>query len=127
MASLSVRDLFRQARSSVSDPEDARYGDLDALVADGITCLFERMAESEVEQRVGVKLYERGPARQGHRNGYRKRSAQLSFTKVTMRRAIRPAICTQVTSTPLAVAMCSALRSFSSDALSSAALTKLPA
>ena len=38
-----------------------------------------------------------------------------------------PAICTQVTSCPDAVRSCSALRSFSSDALSSAALRKLPA
>src|SRR6185295_15748938 len=43
-----------------------------------------------------------------------------------MRRAIRPAICTQVTSAPPAVRSQSALRSFSSDALSSAALTKAP-
>ena len=40
---------------------------------------------------------------------------------------MRPAICTQVTSWPAAVRRCSALRSFSSDALSSAALRKLPA
>jgi len=85
MASLSVCELFRQARSSVSDLEDARFGDLDALVADAITGLFEGMAESEVERRLGVKLYERGPARQGHRNGHRERRAQLSFTTVTIR------------------------------------------
>src|SRR6185503_19073402 len=42
------------------------------------------------------------------------------------RRAIRPSICTQVTSAPPAVRSQSALRSFSSDALSSAALTKAP-
>src|SRR5258706_9383295 len=43
-----------------------------------------------------------------------------------MRRAIRPATCTQVTSRPSRVCSHSALRSFSSDALSSAALTKAP-
>src|SRR5487761_2484952 len=43
-----------------------------------------------------------------------------------MRRATRPAICTQVTSAPVEVTRCSALRSFSSDALSRAAFTKFP-
>src|SRR5258708_10264967 len=43
-----------------------------------------------------------------------------------MRRAIRPATCTQVTSRPSRVRSHSALRSFSSEALSSAALTKAP-
>src|SRR5437868_5512004 len=44
-----------------------------------------------------------------------------------MRRAISPAICTHVTSTPLEVAICSALRSFSSEDLATEALRKLPA
>src|SRR5689334_22757669 len=43
-----------------------------------------------------------------------------------MRRAIRPATCTQVTSCPSCVRSHSALRSFSSEALSSAALTNAP-
>ena len=43
-----------------------------------------------------------------------------------MRRAISPATCTQVTSRPSRVRSQSALRSFSSDALSSAALTNAP-
>ena len=43
-----------------------------------------------------------------------------------MRRAIRPAICTTAISLPPAVAMTSARRSFSSLALSRAALRKLP-
>src|SRR6266571_1114567 len=43
-----------------------------------------------------------------------------------MRRAISPATCTQVTSCPSRVRSHSALRSFSSDALSSAALRKAP-
>src|SRR5262245_696338 len=44
-----------------------------------------------------------------------------------MRRAISPATCTQVTSWPSRVRSQSALRSFSSEALSIAALTKAPA
>ena len=44
-----------------------------------------------------------------------------------MRRAIRPATCTQVTSAPASARIHIALRSFSVEALSSAALTKLPA
>src|SRR6185369_4462439 len=44
-----------------------------------------------------------------------------------MRRATRPATCTQVTSRPVDVWNQMALRSFSTDALSSAALTKAPA
>ncbi len=43
-----------------------------------------------------------------------------------MRRAISPAICTQVTSAPPAVLIHSALRSFSSEDFDSAALKKLP-
>src|SRR6266513_1519143 len=43
-----------------------------------------------------------------------------------MRRAMSPATCTQVTSMPSGVRSRSALRSFSSDALSRAALTKAP-
>lgn len=85
MGSLSVHNLFRQVRSGVYDSEDARFGDLDALVADTITRLFEQMAESEVEHRLGAKLYERSATRQGHRNGSRKRRAQLSFTTITVR------------------------------------------
>lgn len=85
MASLAVREFMRQARASAFDAEDARYGDLDAATADAVTSLLESLAESEVERRVGVKLRERGPLRQAHRNGYRLRQAQLSFTVVRIR------------------------------------------
>ena len=43
-----------------------------------------------------------------------------------MRRAMSPAICTDVTVCPLGVSMTSALRSFSSEALSMAALKYAP-
>jgi transposase-like protein len=47
--------------------------------------LLETLAESEVERRVGARLYERGVGRTDHRNGYRKRVAQLSYQVVEIR------------------------------------------
>jgi len=85
MSSVSLHGLFGQARSAVSDLEDSRFGDLDSMMADSIRCLLEQMAVSEVEHRVGAKLYERSGSRQAHRNGYRSRRAQVSFTTVTVR------------------------------------------
>jgi transposase-like protein len=52
----------------------------------GLTKLFlETLAESEVEQRVGVGLYDRSEARKDRRNGYRTRKAQLSYCVVELR------------------------------------------
>jgi putative transposase len=85
MVTLSAEDLFRQVRSRASDPESALWGDLDAAVADTITCLFEWMALSEVERRVGVRLRERGPARQDQRNGYRTRQVQTAYHTLRIR------------------------------------------
>lgn len=85
MASLTVREVFRQARESVADPNGIAYGDLDAMIADGIVCLFEWMGESEVEKRLGAKLRERGPERKGYRNGYRSRRVQSSYQTLTIR------------------------------------------
>jgi len=47
--------------------------------------LLEVMAESEVERRVGARLHERGESRIDHRNGYRTRTAQLSYQVVEIR------------------------------------------
>lgn len=85
MVSVSICDVFRQARSSVFDAEDSAWGDVDALMADTIVGLFEAMGESEVEQRVGVKLYERSPERKHRRNGWRERQVQTSFRTLTIR------------------------------------------
>jgi putative transposase len=85
MASLTLSQLFRQVRDSVSDPEDERFGDLDAHFADSITCLLEAMALSEVERRAGAKLRERSPSRVDHRNGYRRRMVQTAYQSVTIR------------------------------------------
>jgi len=43
------------------------------------------MAVSEVEQRLGYRLYERGDDRSDYRNGYRERTVQLPFAVLTIR------------------------------------------
>lgn len=85
MASITLNELFRQTRELVSDPEDRLYGDLDASMGDAIKSLLEKIAVSEVEQRVGVRLYERGDGRQGYRNGYREREVQTPYRAITIR------------------------------------------
>jgi putative transposase len=83
--SISLREVLRQAQQVVSDPEDRVYGDMDSLMADGVKCLLEGIAASEVEQRLGVRLYERGEDRCGHRNGYRERGVTTPARHVTIR------------------------------------------
>lgn len=78
-------ELLQQTRELVSDPEDRLYGDLDASMADAIKHLLEKIAYSEVEQRVGVRLYERGDLRVDYRNGYRERRVQTSYKTITIR------------------------------------------
>lgn len=85
MASVSVRDALRQAQQTAWDSENQGWGDLSSLFADAACSVLEWMAVSEVEQRVGAKLYERGAARQNHRNGWRERPVQTSFTTVRIR------------------------------------------
>lgn len=43
------------------------------------------MAVSEVEQRLGYRLYERGTDRPDYRNGYRYRTVQLPFAVLTIK------------------------------------------
>lgn len=85
MGSLSVLAALRQAQQTVWDPENGGWGDLNCRLADAACSLFEWMAVSEVERRVGVKLYERGVSRQNQRNGWRERTVQTSFTTVRIR------------------------------------------
>lgn len=85
MASITLNQVFEQTRKLVSDPQDRLYGDLDASMADAIKCLLERIAVSEVERRVGVRLYERGDGRQGYRNGYREREVQTPYRTITIK------------------------------------------
>lgn len=85
MGSITLREVLRQTRELVSDPEDRLYGDLDSAMADAICCMFERLALSEVEKRTGVRIYERSACRKDYRNGYRNRQVQTSFTTITIR------------------------------------------
>jgi len=85
MSSITLREVFRQTRELVSDPEDRLYGDLDSAMADAIKCLLERIAVSEVERRAGARLYERGEFRSDYRNGYREREVQTAYKTITIR------------------------------------------
>jgi putative transposase len=85
MASITLDQLAEQTRGLVSDPEDRLYGDLDAAMGDAIKRLLEQIALSEVEQRVGVRLYERGESRSDYRNGYRHRDVQTAYRTVSVR------------------------------------------
>lgn len=85
MASISVREVLRKACSRIGDGEDLVWGDLNCAMSGLTKLLLEAMAESEVERRVGVRLYERGETRTDRRNGYRRRTAQLSHQVVEIR------------------------------------------
>lgn len=85
MASISVRDVFRKALSQVGSAEDMLWGDLNSTMAGMTKVLLEVMAESEVERRAGARLHERGESRSDYRNGYRSRTAQLSYQVVEIR------------------------------------------
>jgi putative transposase len=85
MSSVSVLGALRQARQTVWDPENGGWGDLNCHFADAACRLLEAMAVSEVEYRVGAKLYERGEGRQNQRNGWRERPVQTSFATVRIR------------------------------------------
>jgi transposase-like protein len=47
--------------------------------------LLESLAESEVERRIGARLYERGEGRTDYRNGHRTREAQLAYQVIEIR------------------------------------------
>lgn len=85
MASISVREVFRKAMSRIGSSEDLLWGDLDSTMAGMTKVLLEVMAESEVERRAGARLHERGESRADYRNGYRSRTAQLSYQVVEIR------------------------------------------
>jgi putative transposase len=81
----SLRDVLRRAACRIGSVEDSVWGDLDSASAGLTKVLLESLAESEVEARAGVRLYERGEARCDYRNGYRRRVAQLSYQVVEIR------------------------------------------
>jgi transposase-like protein len=85
MESISLKEVLRKAASRIGCSEDLVWGDLNSATAGLTKLLLETLAESEVEQRVGMRLYERGECRSDYRNGYRKRKAQLSYQVVEIR------------------------------------------
>lgn len=85
MTSITLSQVLRQTRELISDPEDRLYGDLDTAMADAIKCLLEGIAASEVEKRVGVRMYERGENREDYRNGSRERKVQTAYKTITIR------------------------------------------
>jgi len=84
MESITLREVLRQTQQLVDDPEDRAYGELGPAMADAARCMLEGIAYSEIERRVGVKLYERGEDRKDYRNGTRQRRVQLPFTYLTL-------------------------------------------
>ena len=85
MESISLREVLRKAACRIGSSEDLVWGDLDSTMAGMTKVLLELLAESEVERRVGARLHERGESRTDYRNGYRRRTAQLSYQVVEIR------------------------------------------
>lgn len=85
MRSISLREVFRKAACQVGSGEECLWGDLNSTMAGMTKVLLEVLAESEVERRAGARLHERGESRIDHRNGYRTRTAQLSYQVVEIR------------------------------------------
>ena len=85
MRSIASVDVMRQVLSQIEDPEHLLWGDLDQASAGLMKVFLEALAVSEVEARVGARLYERGPGRRDYRNGYRERRVQTSYATVTVR------------------------------------------
>ena len=85
MESITLREVLQRAACRIGCAEDSVWGELDSAAAGLTKVLLETLAESEVERRVGARLYERGVGRTDHRNGYRKRVAQLSYQVLEIR------------------------------------------
>lgn len=85
MRSIASVDVMRKVLSRIEDPEHQLWGNLDQASAGLMKLFLETLALSEVEVRAGAGLYERGPGRTDHRNGYRERAVQTSFATITVR------------------------------------------
>lgn len=86
MSILAPVTFFRKVCGSVEDPEDARFGDVTPLVAEGVVSILESAALSEIEQRVGTRRYERdNDKRVDYRNGSRRRTVQTRLGSVSIR------------------------------------------
>lgn len=85
MESISLREVLRRAACRIGSIEDSVWGDLDSAAAGLTKVLLECMAVSEVEQRAGARLHERGEGRTHYRNGYRTRMVQTSYQVIKIR------------------------------------------
>lgn len=85
MGSISLRGIVEKAACHIGSAEDLVWGDLNSAMAGMTKVLLEVLAESEVERRAGARLHERGESRSDYRNGYRTRTAQLSYQVVEIR------------------------------------------
>ena len=85
MESISLREVLQRAACRIGCHEDSVWGDLDSAAAGLTRLLLECLAESEVDRRAGARLHERGEGRSDYRNGYRTRTAQLSYQVVEIR------------------------------------------
>ena len=80
-----VREVIGRALCRIGSEEDRQWCDLDSTFAELTKLFLEVMAESEVERRVGARLRERVSSRVDYRNGYRRRTVQLSHQVVEIR------------------------------------------
>jgi putative transposase len=85
MESISLKGMLERAACRIGCNEDSVWGDLNSTMAGMTKVLLEVIAESEVERRAGARLHERGASRSDYRNGYRTRTAQLSYQVVKIR------------------------------------------
>jgi putative transposase len=85
MESIPVREVIARALCNVGCEDDRTWGDLDSSLAHLTKVFFEVVAESEVERRTGARLHERAGSRVDYRNGYRKRTVQLSYQVVEIK------------------------------------------
>ncbi len=85
MASITSANVIGKVLSRIEDPESLLWGDLDGALPELLKVFLESLAVSEVEQRLGAKLYERSEDRRDHRNGYRERVVQSSWCTVRIR------------------------------------------
>lgn len=85
MNSITVKEVLEKAACRIVDEENLAYGELDSAMAGLTKVLLEAIAESEVERRTGLRLYERGETRTEYRNGYRSRKVQMSHQVVEIR------------------------------------------
>jgi putative transposase len=82
LKSITTKEVLRKAASRITDEDNLVWGDLDSATAGVTKILLETLAESEVERRIGASLFERGETRCDYRNGYRKRTVQMTHQTI---------------------------------------------